>query len=215
MADSPTAKELDQAPATPLQSFLIDDPVTLRAISHPVRQEILEQLALRQHARAADLAATLGQPANAISFHLRTLARAGLIVEAPEHARDRRDRVWRPAAESYRVDRKLPGSAAIAESMVSWLMEAIRASETDGAARHRISRTPVLLTEEEAQALMADLLEVIGRHQDQAQLAAASNPDDSTRTAYQVLVAIGPRRGLTASAPPAESHERATTKGRP
>ena len=45
--------------------------------------------------RAADVARELGIPANQASFHLRQLAKYGLVEEAPEEARDRRDRVWR------------------------------------------------------------------------------------------------------------------------
>ena len=49
--------------------------------------------------RAADLAHDLGIPANQASFHLRQLAKYGLVEEAPELARDRRDRVWRAVHE--------------------------------------------------------------------------------------------------------------------
>ena len=50
--------------------------------------------------RAADIARELGIPANQASFHLRQLAKYGLAVEAPELARDGRDRVWKAAHES-------------------------------------------------------------------------------------------------------------------
>ncbi len=40
---------------------------------------------------------------NQVSFHLRSLAKAGLITEASEHARDRRDRVWVPTSRTYRL----------------------------------------------------------------------------------------------------------------
>jgi len=66
----------------------------LKAIANPLRRRITNVLNRVEHARAADLAAELGVAANTISFHLRVLADAGLIEEAPEHARDRRDRVW-------------------------------------------------------------------------------------------------------------------------
>jgi DNA-binding transcriptional ArsR family regulator len=71
-----------------------DDPRILRAIAHPARNRILAELD-GQPLRAADLARILGVPANQVSFHLRQLAKYGLIEEAPEEARDRRDRVWR------------------------------------------------------------------------------------------------------------------------
>lgn len=66
----------------------------LKALAHPVRRQMMRAFARRDFARAADIAADLGIAPNSASFHLRVLADAGLIAEAPEHARDRRDRVW-------------------------------------------------------------------------------------------------------------------------
>ena len=76
-----------------------DDPVwmtsaMLKAYSHPLRRQILHLLSRRTFLRAADIAEALEVPANSASFHLRALAEAGLIEEAPDQARDRRDRVW-------------------------------------------------------------------------------------------------------------------------
>lgn len=73
----------------------------LRAMAHPLRLDIMERVGRRGTARAADIAADLGIPANSVSYHLRILARGGVITEAPEAARDRRDRVWRLAQNSY------------------------------------------------------------------------------------------------------------------
>ena len=50
--------------------------------------------------RAADVAAALGIPANQASFHLRQLAKFGLVEEDPAAARDKRDRVWRATEEA-------------------------------------------------------------------------------------------------------------------
>lgn len=76
-----------------------EDPVwmtsaMLKAYSHPLRRQIIRLISRREFLRAADIAAELGVPANSASFHLRALAEAGLIEEAPDKARDRRDRVW-------------------------------------------------------------------------------------------------------------------------
>lgn len=67
----------------------------MRALAHPLRIEIMDRVGRRGTARAADVAADLGVPANSVSYHLRILARGGVIQEAPEAARDRRDRVWK------------------------------------------------------------------------------------------------------------------------
>ena len=86
---------LDAVPTIPAKQ--------LKAKAHPVRLQLEAALGRRGFARAADLAADLGLPANQVSFHLRVLADAGLIEEAPEHARDRRDRVWRPAKAGWQL----------------------------------------------------------------------------------------------------------------
>ncbi len=67
----------------------------LKAYSHPLRRRLLRELARLGPSRAADLAEAIGKPANQISFHLRVLADVGWVEDAPELARDRRDRVWR------------------------------------------------------------------------------------------------------------------------
>ena len=71
------------------------DPSVLKAISHPVRNRILGELSAAGSSRAADIARELDIPANQASFHLRQLARYGLVEEDPAAARDKRDRVWR------------------------------------------------------------------------------------------------------------------------
>ncbi|CAH0172659.1 hypothetical protein SRABI76_01322 [Microbacterium oxydans] len=66
----------------------------LKAYAHETRRDMLTLLRRRDRLRAADIAEALNVAAGTASFHLRVLAEAGFIEEAPEHARDRRDRVW-------------------------------------------------------------------------------------------------------------------------
>ena len=75
----------------------------LKAYAHPLRRRIAKAVASRGHARAADIAADLDVPANSVSFHMRVLADAGLIEEDPEHARDRRDRVWKGVEGAWNI----------------------------------------------------------------------------------------------------------------
>ena len=70
----------------------------LKALANPLRRQVWNEVTRARYARAADLAQRLDQPANTLSFHLRVLAQAGLIEEAPEKARDKRDRVWKPTS---------------------------------------------------------------------------------------------------------------------
>lgn len=105
----PPAAERAQAQSDPVaeddprsRSVRLSSPM-LKAMSHPLRRRILELMHGEVPRRATDLADLLDAPANSVSFHLRQLAKAGLIVEAPEHARDRRDRVWMAAGHGFWV----------------------------------------------------------------------------------------------------------------
>ncbi|MBV7363280.1 helix-turn-helix domain-containing protein [Actinomycetaceae bacterium TAE3-ERU4] len=66
----------------------------LVAMAHPVRLAILEELEKLGYARVTDLAEKLHLAGNSLSYHMKILARANLVVESPEKARDKRDRVW-------------------------------------------------------------------------------------------------------------------------
>jgi predicted ArsR family transcriptional regulator len=93
------------------------DPRVLRAIAHPTRGRILDELGAVGPMRAADVGEALGIPANQASFHLRQLAKYGVIIPAPEAARDKRDRVYRlPDQRGFRLDvkeiSKQPGGKA-------------------------------------------------------------------------------------------------------
>lgn len=174
----------------------VQNPEALRALAHPLRQRILLQLAVMEHARAADLAEAIDAPANSVSFHLRTLAKAGLIVEAPEHAKDRRDRVWRNAADSYRVEAGDVAGRAILQPVLGWVQElfgrasAGEAPDADGSAR-TLNLNAFLLTKEEASELGDELLALSERWSDKA-LAARRTEPDQPREMYQLLNALGP-----------------------
>jgi DNA-binding transcriptional ArsR family regulator len=73
------------------------------ASGHPVRRRLLEVLGVDGPATASRLAENTGQLVGNVSHHLKMLARAGLVEEAPELAKDRRERWWRrvPLALSW------------------------------------------------------------------------------------------------------------------
>ena len=77
-------------------TYTTHDPRVLRAIAHPVRVRILHELNAAGPSRAADLAADLDIPANQASFHLRQLAKYGLVEEAG--GGKGRERPWRATA---------------------------------------------------------------------------------------------------------------------
>lgn len=68
----------------------------MRALTHPLRLDLMELLAANGPATAAVCGRALGVPQANCSFHLRRLAKYGYVEEADQGA-DRRERRWRVA----------------------------------------------------------------------------------------------------------------------
>ena len=151
----------------------VHDPRVLRAIAHPVRNRILTELAAGGPMRSADLAQELAIPANQASFHLRQLAKYGLIVEAPEAARDQRDRVWRSADDgSLSIDvgamEKEPGGKAAATVFLRnaagyahQLVDAAYGRDRRPETHRSTMDTAVRLTKDEAAELSAEVAALV------------------------------------------------------
>ena len=58
------------------------DPLAMRALAHPVRIRLLEELTFRGPLTATQAAAHVGESPSSCSFHLRTLAKYGFVEEA-------------------------------------------------------------------------------------------------------------------------------------
>ena len=72
---------------------VLDDPVVMRALAHPVRMRLLEELTLRGPLTATEASGFVGESPSSCSFHLRTLAKYGFIEEA--EGGTGRQRPWR------------------------------------------------------------------------------------------------------------------------
>ena len=73
---------------------VVDDPRAIRALAHPARLAILDHLGTGVTATATECARVCGLSPSATSYHLRALARWGLIEDA-ESSGDGRERRWR------------------------------------------------------------------------------------------------------------------------
>ena len=177
----------------------VADPRILRAIAHPVRNRILGELVAAGHLRAADVAEVLGIPANQASFHLRQLAKYGLVEPAPELARDGRDRVWRPVHE-YGVTLEVEAiekDAGGKEAVTVWRRQAAASAKAaiDRAYAARRSRDHHLmvsddwirLTKAEAKEFAEELMALQERWQNRSQAAAGDGKDRQTYHVMKVL----------------------------
>ena len=156
----------------------MSDPRVLRAIAHPTRGRILDELGASGPMRAADVGEALGIPANQASFHLRQLAKYGVIEPAPEAARDKRDRAWKlPAERGFRLDvediEKQPGGRAAVtvfrQNKAAWAHRLV--DEVFSFKKRKDTFTAIVdqsmkLTKDEAAEFMGEVDEVLARWAD-------------------------------------------------
>jgi DNA-binding transcriptional ArsR family regulator len=81
---------------------VLTDPDVLEALAHPVRLDLLTYLMSNGPASASAGARAVGDTPSNCSYHLRTLARHGLVE--PVESTDRRQRPWRATITGFDLD---------------------------------------------------------------------------------------------------------------
>lgn len=176
----------------------VSDAAVLSAVAHPLRRRLLDVLRVDGPGTASMLAAATGSAVGNVSHHLKVLARVGLVAEAPELARDRRERWWRPAQDAVRWsstevadDPAAAAAGTAAESLgLARQVELVRAWAHDPAARTApwgdaafATDAWLRLTPDELADLSRELLAVVDRWRER--------PDDGQDRAPVFLLARG------------------------
>lgn len=176
-------------------SLTIDDPKALRALAHPVRQRVINELFNGEVLTATEAARLCGITPSAMSYHLRALEQWG-IVERDESA-DGRERPWRATADHFTVPASAHRAAGAAMSrtfMVPWATElqaGIERAADDLADDARdefttLSRGRLWLTSSEAKQLDRDLRAVLRPYQART---SRKHPDGAVaRDGYWLLL---------------------------
>lgn len=154
--------------------FVIRDAATMRALAHPARIASLERLMRGGPATATELGQVAGLTPSAMSYHLRSLEKAGLISTAPGRG-DGRERVWQAEQSGgWSVDNFAESSAddptvsvdllrsvlgAQALRLSRWLS---RSAEPGWLDAGFFTETVVVATDEEMESLGARINELIG-----------------------------------------------------
>jgi DNA-binding transcriptional ArsR family regulator len=82
----------------------ITEPREMRALAHPLRLRLLGLLRVEGPATATTLADAVAESPALVSYHLRQLGAHNFVEEAPELARNGRERWWRAAQQSTHWD---------------------------------------------------------------------------------------------------------------
>lgn len=101
----------------------ITDARVLAALAHPLRRRIMDVLKVDGPSTVSMVAERTGQAVANISHHLKVLGGCDLVAEAPELARDRRERWWRLVSPGVRWSSADfdddPATQAVANAAVS------------------------------------------------------------------------------------------------
>lgn len=152
----------------------------MRALAHPLRMRILELLA-QAPSTATLLAKELGESTGSTSYHLRALAKAGVIEEDTERGTGR-ERWWRRRAPGYL---EIPTGAEDPEGRALEVVMWTDMADRDDEALHRFfERLPEIdsdwrraatianwnawLTVDEVIGLTEHLTEIVVRYRDEA-----------------------------------------------
>ena len=176
----------------------LTDPRQMRALAHPLRLRLLGMLRIDGPATATVLADEVDESTALVSYHLRSLASHGFIHEAPELARDGRERWWRASHPGMTWDPAsfldTPERAAAAGALLSEIAE--RYAE---ASRRWLADAPnwppewvdvsdmsswlLKLNPQQVKAMHDELVTVIGRYEAMTPAEGA----EAVQTILQVL----------------------------
>ncbi len=154
------------------------DAAAVKAFAHPLRVRLFYLLDADGPATASGLAARVGESSGSTSYHLRQLARHGVIVEV-EGRGTAKERWWQtnPAGFTVRGDhlRRDPATAAAADLLLgefvrqrlaesqAWLEEA-QTTDPAWVEASRDHRRVMVLTRPELVRLGAEIEEVVDRY---------------------------------------------------
>jgi DNA-binding transcriptional ArsR family regulator len=177
---------------TPRDPVRLTDAKDIRALAHPARLAVIEELYSGRELTATECAEIAGLSPSAMSYHLRSLEKSG-IVERADSKGDGRERPWRAAGSHLEVsgDSGLAEELALSSTILSRLStqfnEWIAARDTEDKAWREasvVASGQVWLTLEELQEIGGVLEKLVDNYRDRS---ANGHPDDARRVRFSIF----------------------------
>ncbi len=170
------------------ERVVLTDPRALRALAHPARTAVIDELYQGNVRTASELAELTGLTPSAMSYHLRALEKWGIVRRA-ERTGDARERPWRRCAPELRWEDEAAPPAS-QDAITGLYLERLRRDLSAAHAAHSelppewantttVSRGFPWLTLAEAQAANQAISDIIAG-------ARARTPDDHPPDARRV-----------------------------
>jgi DNA-binding transcriptional ArsR family regulator len=137
-------------------TLTVDRPEQLKALGHPLRLRVLEELGAKTETLTnRELAQRLGVDPGHLHFHVRMLHKAGLIERA--EGGQRREKPYRSAAKAIRVSPELT-SAGLSGGLHAAMLDEVQQAFTKFAERGRFrgAQVTVRLPLEKARELVRE-----------------------------------------------------------
>ena len=173
---------------------VITDPRAIRALAHPARQLVIDELYNGRVLTATELAEQAGLTPSAMSYHLRALERWG-ILERAEATTDGRERPWRAPASSMMISSQSSNAGRLAtQAIMRTSMERVldqfqeMAPDDPWDDVSLLSRSRLWLTHAEAERFGQELKELVDRYK--VGRSPVSHPADTRQVS--TLLAVVP-----------------------
>lgn len=186
-------------PVEPTDTVTLRDPAAIKALTHPARLALIDALFAGRELTATEAAEIAGLSPSATSYHLRALAKWGIVAPA-DAGLDGRERRWKAAGRSLTVNPDDPVVSAATTSLLAgqtlsglsrdaldWIG---RMAEEDKTWREAgtVASSIAYLTADEASELSRRVLELMREYHDRTR---AQHPVDTRRLRLgYVLVAL-------------------------
>ena len=162
---------------------LLDDHDRMRAVSHPARWRVLQELWNGSTLTSTEAAALVGLSPSAMSYHLRRLAALGLVKQAS--SADGRRRPWRASTDGLQMTGQ-PDAALGGMMMQNFAADIHRAlaiaPPPEGDPRPwpaNFVHRRVRMTRAESKALYAEVSALIGRLEEAGALRAERGEEEA------------------------------------
>jgi DNA-binding transcriptional ArsR family regulator len=155
----------------------LTDPRAMRAMAHPVRLALMQELNDAGQLTATEAAERVGESPSNCSFHLRQLAKYGWVEEAP--GGKGRERPWRPVSIGFSMTdvHEDPETALAAGALARVLTERWLGRAREGLERRRyvpdewrkvtgFDEMTLYVTPDEMKAVNEEILAVLHRYRD-------------------------------------------------
>lgn len=206
------------------QQIKLSDPRALRAYAHPTRMALVGLLRMEGPFTATRAAELTGESVASCSYHLRILAKYGLVEEADPDGPGR-EKPWRATAEftswpNYSADPAVASAAealdaAVAENHFHRMMRAMESRHTlspEWRQAERHSDAVLYLTKDElrelGERLDAMVLEYTDRGHD-----PALRPEGARRVAFVSIAYVAPAHSARGGAAPETEEQRPPEEG--